>query len=50
MHNEIAALAVLLQRTRRKWLDTYELQRLREHLLENKADAQEEQTPPNAQA
>lgn len=50
MHNEIAALAVLLQRTRRKWLDTYELQRLREHLLENKADAQEEQMPPNAQA
>lgn len=41
--NEVAALVILLQRTRRKWLDVYELQRLREHLLERKADALEEE-------
>ncbi|ASK27380.1 FUSC family protein [Neisseria chenwenguii] len=41
--SEVASLVILLQRTRRKWLDTYERQRLREHLLGNKADAREEE-------
>ncbi|STZ77430.1 FUSC family protein [Bergeriella denitrificans] len=41
--DEVAALVVLLQRTRRKWLDGYERLRLREHLLGNKADAREEE-------
>lgn len=40
--NEVAGLVILLQRTRRRWLDTYELQRLRTHLLERRA----EQDPP----
>ena len=32
MRNEIAALVILLQRSRNKWLDKKELQRLKEHL------------------
>lgn len=36
MRNEISALAILLQRSRRKWLDKHELQRLREHLRERR--------------
>lgn len=35
---EVAALVILLQRTRRKWLDVYELQRLREHLFARKKE------------
>ena len=34
MRNEISSLVILLQRSRRKWLDKHELQRLREHLRE----------------
>ncbi|WP_416191559.1 FUSC family protein [Neisseria sp. CCUG12390] len=41
--NEVAGLVILLQRTRRRWLDTYELQRLRTHLLERREDAREEE-------
>lgn len=41
--SEVAGLVILLQRSRRKWLDTYELQRLREHLLHHKADAREDE-------
>ena len=43
--SEVAALVILLQRTRRKWLDSHERLRLREHLLGNKADAREEERP-----
>ena len=39
MHTEVAALVILLQRTRRRWLDTRELQRLRSHLMERRTDA-----------
>ncbi|MCP1659253.1 FUSC family protein [Neisseria perflava] len=46
--SEVAALVILLQRTRRKWLDAHERQRLREHLRGNKADAREEE--PRAEA
>ena len=43
MRNEISALVILLQRSRRKWLDKHELQRLREHLRETrKGDLEEE--------
>ena len=43
MRNEISSLVILLQRSRRKWLDKHELQRLREHLRETrKGDLEEE--------
>ena len=43
MRNEISALVILLQRSRRKWLDKHELQRLLEHLRETrKGDLEEE--------
>ncbi|MGN6992419.1 FUSC family protein, partial [Neisseria sp. P0009.S003] len=32
MRNEISALVIMLQRTRNKWLDKKEFQRLKEHL------------------
>ncbi|WP_165089720.1 FUSC family protein [Neisseria yangbaofengii] len=42
--NEVAGLVILLQRTRRRWLDGYELQRLRTYLLESRAgEVSEEQ-------
>ena len=42
MRNEISALVILLQRSRRKWLDKHELQRLREHLRETREGDLEE--------
>lgn len=39
---EVASLVILLQRTRRKWLDKHELIRLRAHLFERGSDAREE--------
>ena len=42
--NEVSGLVILLQRTRRRWLDGYELQRLRTYLLERRAgEVSEEQ-------
>ena len=43
MRNEISALVILLQRSRRKWLDKHELQRLREHLRETREGDLEEE-------
>ena len=42
MRMEVAALAILLQRTRRRWLDTRELQRLRAHLMERRANVSDD--------
>ena len=39
MRNELAALIVLLQRSRRRWLDADERRRLREHLKEHADNA-----------
>lgn len=36
MRQEISALVILLQRTRRKWLDAHERQHLRQSLLETR--------------
>ncbi|MCF7528996.1 FUSC family protein [Neisseria lisongii] len=47
MRSEVASLVVLLQRTRRKWLDKYELERLREHLRHQKT-AQADDTADKA--
>ena len=43
MRNEISALVILLQRSRRKWLDKHELQRLLEHLRETREGDLEEE-------
>ena len=43
MRMEVAALAILLQRTRRRWLDTRELQRLRAHLMERRANVSDDE-------
>ncbi|EFV80416.1 MULTISPECIES: FUSC family protein [Neisseria] len=42
MRNEIAALVILLQRSRNKWLDKKELQRLKEHLRNDNKPKSEE--------
>ena len=42
MRMEVAALVILLQRTRRRWLDTRELQRLRAHLMERRANVSDD--------
>ena len=43
MRMEVAALSILLQRTRRRWLDTRELQRLRAHLMERRANVSDDE-------
>lgn len=43
--SEVAALVILLQRTRRKWLDVYELQRLRDHLFARKKEESDDILP-----
>ena len=42
MRNEIAALVILLQRSRNKWLDKKELLRLKEHLRNDNKPKSEE--------
>ena len=43
MRNEISELVILLQRSRRKWLDKHKLQRLLEHLRETREGDLEEE-------